>query len=300
MRGYIYLTKEFNSDGTELKHNGLTKIGLGKTNDLNRRFYEHHNKGSKSTTEVDFIKTFEVDNMDFVEKKLHKILKSIGFEVVTRKSFFDDNSIESKTEVFSGLHIDTKEEISEKLIIQILESVISGEEFINITRIEFKPHFLQEIAILQCLDIIESETEFSVNIIAELCARFGKTLTYLELFKRLENDVMIIPSYVHSVFTSFENEILGKYKDENIGKWSNFIGFKVIDTVQDTGWEEKFKENLGKSKLVVFISVQSREESLNKFDTIKEISSDRKFIVVDEADFGAWTESSQKVIDYII
>ena len=37
-----------------------------------------------------------------------------------------------------------------------------------------------------CLDIIESETEYSVNIIAELCARFGKTLTYLELFKRLE------------------------------------------------------------------------------------------------------------------
>jgi len=300
MRGYIYLTKEFNSDGAELKHNGLTKIGLGKTNDLNRRFYEHHNKGSKSTTEVDFIRTFEVNDMDSVEKKLHKTLKSIGFEVVTRKSVFDDNSIESKTEVFSGLHIDTKEEISEKLIIQILESVISGEEFIKITRIEFKPHFLQEIAILKCLDLIESETENSVNIIAELCARFGKTLTYLELFKRLENDIMIIPSYVHSVFTSFENEILGKYKDESIGKWSNFVGFKVIDTVQDNRWEEKLRENLGKSKLVVFISVQSKEESLGKFDIIRNLSKDRKFVLVDEADYGAWTESSQKVIDYII
>lgn len=300
MKGYIYITKEFNSDGAELKHNGLTKIGLGKTNNLNRRFYEHHNKGSKSTTEVDFIKTFEVDDMDYVERKLHKILKSIGFEVVTRTSIFDDSKIESKTEVFSGSHIDTKEEISEKLIIQILESVISGDEFIKISKTEFKPHFLQEIAILQCLDIIESETEYSVNIIAELCARFGKTLTYLELFKRLENDIMIIPSYVHSVFTSFENEILGKYKDENIGKWSNFSGFRVIDTIQDSGWKEKLMQNLGKSKLVVFISVQSREESLDKFDIIKNISSDRKFIVVDEADFGAWTESSQKVIDYII
>ena len=68
MRGFIYLTKEFNSDGAELLHNGLPKIGIGKTNNLNRRFYEHHNKGSKSTTEVDFIKTFEVEDMDKVEK----------------------------------------------------------------------------------------------------------------------------------------------------------------------------------------------------------------------------------------
>lgn len=300
MKGYIYITKEFNSDGAELKHNGLTKIGLGKTNNLTRRFYEHHNKGSKSTTEVDFIKTFEVDDMDYVERKLHKILKSIGFEVVTRTSIFDDSKIESKTEVFSGVHIDTGEEISEKLIIKILESAISGEEFIKISKKEFKPHFLQEVAILQCLDIIESETECSVNIIAELCARFGKTLTYLELFRRLENDIMIIPSYVHSVFSSFENEILGKYRDESIGKWSNFSGFKVIDTIQDNGWKEKLEQNLGKSKLVVFVSVQSREESLDKFDIIKNISSSRKFVVVDEADFGAWTESSQKVIDYIV
>ena len=39
MKGYIYLTKEFNSDGSELKHLDLTKIGIGKTNNLDRRFY---------------------------------------------------------------------------------------------------------------------------------------------------------------------------------------------------------------------------------------------------------------------
>ena len=66
MKGFIYLTKEFNSDGVELKHNDITKIGVGKTNDLSRRFKEHHNKGSKSTTEVDFIKTFEVDNVGVI------------------------------------------------------------------------------------------------------------------------------------------------------------------------------------------------------------------------------------------
>lgn len=300
MKGFIYLTKEFNSDGSELKHLDMTKIGIGKTNDLDRRFYEHHNKGSKSTTEVDFIKTFEVDNMDFVEKQLHKILKSLGFSVVNRTSIFDDRKIESRTEVYSGRHIDTNEEISEKLIIQILQSIVSGEEFIKIILQDFKPHFLQEIAMMQCLDAYENEVNDSVNIIAELCARFGKTLMYLELFRRLENDIMIIPSYVHSVFASFENEIVGKYKDENIGKWSNFKGFKIVDTVSDNNWEEKFNSHIGKCKLVVFVSAQSREESFDKFNIIKNIPSDRKFVVIDEADYGAWTENSQKVVDYII
>jgi predicted GIY-YIG superfamily endonuclease len=300
MKGYIYLTKEFNSDGQELKHEGLTKIGIGKTNNLNRRFYEHHNKGSKSTTEVDFIKTFEVEDMDTVEKDLHKTLKALGYQVVTRTSLFDENKLESKTEVFSGKHIDTSEEISEKVIIQILESIVSGSEYIKITRKDFKPHLLQEIAILQCLDAIENEETDSVNIVAELCARFGKTLTYLELFRRLDNDVMILPSYMHSVFTSFENEIIGKYKDEKIGKWSNFRDFKVIDTRENDNWIEKFNNNLGKSKLVVFISIQTPEDSFSKFDIIKDIDSKRKFVVVDEADFGAHTENSQKVIDYII
>jgi len=300
MKGFIYLTKEFNSDGTELLHNGLTKIGIGKTNNLNRRFYEHHNKGSKSTTEVDFIKTFEVEDMDTVEKDLHRTLKSLGYEVVPRTSLFDDNKLESKTEVFSSRHIDTSEEISEKLIVQILESLVSGSEYIKITRKEFKPHLLQEIAILQCLDAIENEESDSVNIVAELCARFGKTLTYLELFKRLDNDIMILPSYMHFVFTSFENEIVGKYKDEKIGKWVNFQNFKIIDTRENNNWEEKFQNNLGSSKLVVFVSIQTPEESFSKFDVIKNIDSKRKFVVVDEADFGAHTENSQKVIDYII
>lgn len=301
MKGFIYLTKEYNSDGAELLHNGLTKIGVGKTNDVNRRFLEHHNKGSKSTTQMRFIKDFETDNMDKTERKLHDILKSIGYSVVNRHSFVGDTEIESRTEVFSGKHIDTGEEISEKLILKILQSVVSNEEYIKINRNKFEPHILQEIMILSCLDAINNSKENYVNLIAELCARFGKTLTYLELFRRLDNDVMILPSYMHSVFTSFENEIIGKYSDEEIGKWSNFTNFKIIDTRDENSkdWQTKFSENLGKSKLVVFVSVQTREDSFSKFDIIKGVDSDRKLIVIDEADFGAHTENSQKVIDYI-
>jgi hypothetical protein len=110
---------------------------------------------------------------------------------------------------------------------------------------------------------------------------------------------MILPSYMHSVFTSFENEILGDYKDEKIGKWTNFSNFKVVDTRSDN-WEDKFKNSLGKYKLIVFVSLQTREESFSKFDIIKNIKNDRKFFVIDEADFGAHTENSKKIVDYLV
>ena len=300
MKKGIYLTKEYNSDGTELKHNGYTKIGIGKSINIDRRFLEHHhNKGSKATTNMVFIYTFECENIDEVESKIHKRLELMGFDIIKRKSEYGDKTIESRTEVYGGLSRQG-EEISTTLIIKLLKFIVSGEEFINITRKEFKPHFLQELSIRKILDCIDNENEIDVNIIAELCARFGKTLTYLELFNRLESDVMVIPSYIHSVFTSFENEILGEYRDEEIGKWTNFVNFKIIDTRNDDKWIDKYKENLGKSKLVVFVSIQTPEESFNKFDIIKNTEYNRKFIVIDEADFGAHTEKSQKVIDYIV
>jgi hypothetical protein len=300
MEGYIYLTQEFNSDGEPLKHNGLEKMGIGKSINTNQRFLQHHNKGSKSTIGMNWLNEFFVSDMDFVETELHRILKSLGYYVVNRVSVNGDTRIESRTEVFSGTHIDTNEEITEKLIFDILKSIVSGDEYIKITNTEFSPHFLQDVFLAMVLDAIENgEEDKAVIMLAELCARFGKTLTYLELFRLIDNDIMIIPSFVHTVFTSFEKEIVGKYNDENIGKWSNFKGFKIIDTLTNTKWKEKFEENLGKNKMIVFISIQTRETSFEEFDIIKNVDNNRKFILVDEADMGAWTSTSQKIVDYI-
>ena len=264
----------------------IVKIGeTGSINDrsVKDRIYEQPN----STDTEPLLLLFIIDCKSYIEKGIIKNAKEL--ESYLHKYFSDKQWKDGAgTEWYQ---VDVSEVIKVSRV-KLQDDFISKETF--------TPHFLQEIAILQCLDAIENETSDSVNIIAELCARFGKTLMYLELFRRLDNDIMIIPSYVHSVFTSFENEIIGKYKDESIGKWSNFKGFKIVDTVLDNNWEQKFNSNVGKSKLVIFVSAQSREDSFDKFDIIKNISSDRKFVVIDEADYGAWTENSQKVVDYII
>lgn len=264
----------------------IVKVGeTGSINDrsVKERIYEQPN----STDTEPLLLLFILDCRKYINDGIIKNAKEL--ETYLHRYFSDKQWKDGAgTEWFQ---VDVSE------VIKIAKIKLKDEQ---ISKIEFKPHFLQEITILQCLDAIENETEESVNLIAELCARFGKTLTYLELFRRLENDIMIIPSYVHSVFTSFENEIIGKYKDENIGKWTNFDGFKIIDTVIDSNWEQKFNDNVGKCKLVVFVSAQSREDSFEKFDVIKNIPNERKFIVIDEADYGAWTENSQKVVDYLI
>lgn len=65
----------------------------------------------------------------------------------------------------------------------------------NIGRKTFVPHFLQKVVNCQILDIIDNDINES-NIIAELCARFGKTLDFLELWNEFSIygiDTMILP-----------------------------------------------------------------------------------------------------------
>jgi hypothetical protein len=261
-------------------------VKIGETGSLNGdrsvkdRIYEQPN----STDTEPILLLFVLDCKKYVESGILKNAKELEFFL--HKYFDDKHWLDGAgTEWF---------QVPVSEVIKLIRIKI-GDDQVSIK--PFNPHFLQEVSIRQFLDLADENK--SVNIIAELCARFGKTLTYLELFKRLDVDIMILPSYMHSVFSSFENEIVGKYNDEKIGKWTNFAGYKVINTIEDENWIQKFQDNLGKNKLIVFVSIQTPTESLSKFDCLRDLSGDRKLIVIDEADFGAYTEKSKEVIHYI-
>lgn len=263
---------------------GIVKIGetgsLHGDRCVKDRIYEQPN----STDTEPILLLFVLDCKKYVEDGILKNAKEL--EYFLHKYFDDRHWLDGAgTEWFK---VAVEEVIS-------LIRIKTGDEKVSLKT--FKPHFLQEVVIRQILDA--SKGKDHTNIIGELCARFGKTLTYLELFNRMESDVLILPSYVHSVFSSFEAEIVGKYHDEKIGKWTNFLGWKVIDTIEDVNWLDKFNENIGKSKIVVFVSLQTPDESLSKFDCLRNLDSKRKMIVIDEADFGAYTTKSNNVISYI-
>ena len=104
--GSIYFTDEYNSDGEILKHNGLNKKGIGRSNDNVRRFHEHHNRGSKASVGIHFSDVINCDEVGIsdkiVERKLHKTVLKLGFKNIDRTSHYEENILKSTTEVFSG------------------------------------------------------------------------------------------------------------------------------------------------------------------------------------------------------
>jgi hypothetical protein len=160
-----------------------------------------------------------------------------------------------------------------------------------ILRKDFVPSFFQELSIARFMDAIENSESESFLGLAELCARFGKTKTFLEMFRRVNqkygNDVLILPAYVLTVFPSFSKEI-----DETL----QFKDMLFLDS-RDSDYEETLNKFLGKKQIVIGVSLHM--EDLEKLKAIKNIESNRKFLLIDEADFGAHTDKSKKVIDFI-
>ena len=121
-------------------------------------------------------------------------------------------------------------------------------------------------------------------MLAELCPRFGKTIWALALFKHTNKDVMIVSSYVHSVFNSFKTEVV---------KWTQFADIRIATS------EEEVEENKANGyRSVVLVPLTDKFDSWEKkHGWLKTVSSKVQF--VDEADFGAHTPNQVKKVNYI-
>jgi len=129
------------------------------------------------------------------------------------------------------------------------------------------------------------------NIIAYLCPRFGKTIWALELFRRVNriygNDVMILPAYWLSAHTSFQNEV---------GQYEEFRNMEFIDSSKDYSQQLSAARDSGK---LVVISLSMCVTDFCHLTAIRNIPNYKKIEFIDEGDFGAWTNKSTKVVDYI-
>jgi len=273
---------------TDYTQKGIIKIGetgsLGDERSVKQRVSEQPN----STDTEPLLLLFVLDCKPFVEKGILKHGKEL--EDYIHNHFDKYHWTDGAGTEWYKVDVDD--------VIKLIRLKVGDE---NIGLKTFEPHFLQKIVNCQILDIIDNDRDESY-IVAELCARFGKTLDFLELwnelYKNYNADVMILPSYMHSVFTSFGNEILGNFKDEKIGKWTNFSDVVIIDT-RDNNWQEKFNKFYGNKRLMIFVSCQTPENSFKKFEPIVNIPEEKRFMLIDEADYGAHTAVSKKLIDYL-
>lgn len=129
------------------------------------------------------------------------------------------------------------------------------------------------------------------TIVAELCARFGKTIWSGALVRELNSPLTIVCSYVLTVFTSFKKDL---------SSYEQFRDLVLADT-SDEDYQEQINQGVISGKQVVaFLSMCSGTRRQEKIDYLfnYDLNGYGKLVFVDEADFGVHQiGQSQPLID---
>lgn len=126
------------------------------------------------------------------------------------------------------------------------------------------------------------------KLIAELCARFGKTNTFTSMFTLIPQQVMVVCAYYTSSFSSFVKEVYEYTQFENID----------IHDLRDLDFEKNFNESIFAGKKVIVLASLHDGKNLNKNVEIISKFVD-KITVTDEADYGAHTKKIAPKVNHI-
>lgn len=115
------------------------------------------------------------------------------------------------------------------------------------------------------------------RIIAELCARYGKTIWSSVVAIESNIPIVVVTSYVLTSFTSFKNDIR---------KFQQFQDIEIVDS-HDKNYELQIERFISEGKQVmVFLSLcngSGREERITYLNNLNL----QRLVFVDEADYGA-------------
>lgn len=137
---------------------------------------------------------------------------------------------------------------------------------------------------IKALDKALEQYEKGEVLLAELCPRFGKTVWAMALFDHTDKQVMVVSSYVHSVFNSFKTD------------YARFTQFEHIAIAESA---EQVAQNTanGLRSLIVVPLTDNFARWERKYGWINKLTS--KFVFVDEADFGAHRPDQVKKVKYL-
>lgn len=114
------------------------------------------------------------------------------------------------------------------------------------------------------------------TIMAELCARFGKTIWSGVLIRETNANLTVVVSYVLTSFASFEKEFAA---------FEQFAGFVAVDTAEE-GYQDLINHALAEGRQVVaFLSMCAGGKRQQKIDYLFGLDCTR-LVIIDEADFG--------------
>lgn len=131
----------------------------------------------------------------------------------------------------------------------------------------------------QAINVMSAVAQGHRVILAELCARFGKTIWAGALARETETPITVIASYVLTSFASFAKDL---------NQFEQFRNLEIVDTARDN-YRERIKAALKNRKQVVaFLSMCGGEQRQDRIDFLFGLKQSR-LVFIDEADYGAHT-----------
>jgi len=232
-----------------------------------------------STTEDFLIVGWIPSNLALIPKQDQKILRELhNQEKCVLRTVLDEDLTAKEWAIFKN---NNPEEVIRDYLSKLENGLVKKDLELTIWQIE-------------ALDrLITFLDEGKQKIIAELAARFGKTLAYLALLNYLEQQVMIVGSYYLTALTSFKKEV-ALYKD--------FANFEIID-LDDVNFQQSFDTYLKQGKKIVIIASlcgdKERNETLRNQNAEFVSKLSNKITVIDEADYGAHTDNCAPFVNKI-
>lgn len=123
-------------------------------------------------------------------------------------------------------------------------------------------------------------------VLAELCARFGKTIWSGAVARELDSQLVIVASYVKTVFASFGKDLT------SFEQWAHY---SHVDTQRDN-WQTQIQHSLLEGKPVIaYLSMcsGSQRDSRVKWLFSRKV---QRMLIVDEADFGSYRPAQAELL----
>jgi len=133
----------------------------------------------------------------------------------------------------------------------------------------------------QAEKVVDAYNNGSRTILSELCARFGKTIWSSAVATETEQELVIVASYVKTVFASFASDI---------ARFEQFKEYVHVDTGQED-YQKKIRQAFKDGKKVfAYLSLCGGSKRQERLDFLFSLRK-RRMLIIDEADFGAHTEN---------
>lgn len=259
---YIYTTKTY-------REKGWYKFGETER-EVKIRVKEQDNASNPEDLEI----IYEIET-DLSDKKIHKLLELKGHSKTRDKK---------GNEWYDNFESDEHAKIT-------INKILSEQSEDN--RTQYRSRVFQTYTKLLFLEKLKNNTKNLINFILNFAQRFGKTIWSIDLLKDLYDDfgykICVLPSYYLTSLTSFENDFY---------KFKGYSEEMILIDLSDEDLHELVEENYGKKLIIVKTSLHT-EDFEKKLSFLKEIPSNEKITLIDEADFGTHTNNCQKKINFI-